>query len=174
MPRLLALLLCLALPLCAHAEGFITRLLNKPVPGGVAVIELGDDVSAPQARYQGKPTLVVREDGCVLLRQRPDKGLLAKMLEVPSIGWLDGKYTAQSECAPLETQWQQVPGIVTHTFTHFHLQLDVRLAHVAVDQLLLAGADHRCFRWVLRKELSAQALPGVMRKILSHGLGEPL
>jgi len=63
MPRLLALLLCLALPLCAHAEGFITRLLNKPVPGGVAVIELGNGPSAPQARYQGKQTLVVREDG---------------------------------------------------------------------------------------------------------------
>ncbi len=122
----------------------------------------------------GTAFLVVREDGCVLLRQRPDKGLLAKMLEVPSIGWIEDKYTEQSERAPLETQWQQVPGIVTHTFTHFHLQLDVRLAHVAVDQLLLAGADHRCFRWVLRKELSAQALPGVMRKILSHGLGEPL
>ena len=34
MRLLAALLLCLALP--AHAEGFITRLLNKPVPGGVA------------------------------------------------------------------------------------------------------------------------------------------
>jgi murein DD-endopeptidase MepM/ murein hydrolase activator NlpD len=63
MPRLLTLLLCLALPLSAHAEGFITRLLNKPVPGGVAVIELGNSTNAPQARYQGKPTLVVREDG---------------------------------------------------------------------------------------------------------------
>ena len=63
MPRVFALLFALAIALPAHAEGFITRLLNKPVPGGVAVIELGDDVSAPQTRYQGKPTLVVREDG---------------------------------------------------------------------------------------------------------------
>ena len=63
MPRALALLLLFALALPAHAEGFITRLLNKPVPGGVAVIEVGDGPAAPQARYQGKPTLVVREDG---------------------------------------------------------------------------------------------------------------
>lgn len=63
MPRVFALLFVLAIALPAHAEGFITRLLNKPVPGGVAVIELGDGASAPQARYQGKPTLVVREDG---------------------------------------------------------------------------------------------------------------
>lgn len=56
----LALLICLALP--AHAEGFLTRLLNKPVPGGVAVIDIGNDPSAPKARYDGKPVLVVRED----------------------------------------------------------------------------------------------------------------
>ncbi|AOE83754.1 peptidoglycan DD-metalloendopeptidase family protein [Pseudomonas sp. TCU-HL1] len=56
-----ALLFCLALP--AHAEGFITRLLNKPVPGGVAVVQLGNGAEAPTARYQGKPVLVVKEDG---------------------------------------------------------------------------------------------------------------
>ncbi len=61
MRPLIALLLCLALP--ANAEGFITRLLNKPVPGGVAVVDLGEGSSAPQARYQGKPVLVVKEEG---------------------------------------------------------------------------------------------------------------
>ncbi len=61
MRPLIALLLCLALP--AHAEGCITRLLNKPVPGGVAVVDLGEGSSAPQARYQGKPVLVVKEEG---------------------------------------------------------------------------------------------------------------
>ncbi|WAJ36526.1 peptidoglycan DD-metalloendopeptidase family protein [Pseudomonas sp. GOM7] len=55
------LALCLALP--AHAEGFITRLLNKPVPGGVAVVDLGNPAQAPEVRYQGKPVLTIREDG---------------------------------------------------------------------------------------------------------------
>ena len=58
---LLLLTLCLALP--AHAEGFISRLLNKPVPGGVAVVDLGSGANAPSATYQGKPVLVVKEDG---------------------------------------------------------------------------------------------------------------
>ncbi|MDH4570888.1 M23 family metallopeptidase [Pseudomonas sp. BN414] len=61
MRLLAALLLCLALP--AHADGFITRLLNKPVPGGVAVVQLGNGAQAPTAQYQGKPVLVVKEDG---------------------------------------------------------------------------------------------------------------
>jgi murein DD-endopeptidase MepM/ murein hydrolase activator NlpD len=53
-------LLCLALPV--HAEGFISRLLNKPVPGGVAVVDLGQAASAPSVRYQNKPVLVIHED----------------------------------------------------------------------------------------------------------------
>ncbi|WP_137819523.1 peptidoglycan DD-metalloendopeptidase family protein [Pseudomonas sp. 2FG] len=60
MRLLIALLLCLALPV--HAEGFISRLLNKPVPGGVAVVDLGTGGSAPTATYQGKPVLVVHEE----------------------------------------------------------------------------------------------------------------
>ncbi|MGV8843471.1 MAG: peptidoglycan DD-metalloendopeptidase family protein [Pseudomonas sp.] len=57
---LLLLTLCLALP--AQAEGFITRLLNQPVPGGVAVLDLGSAASAPSATYQDKPVLVIHED----------------------------------------------------------------------------------------------------------------
>lgn len=42
MLRTLVLSLALCLAASAQADGFITRLLNKPVPGGVAVIALGD------------------------------------------------------------------------------------------------------------------------------------
>ena len=64
LPRtLLALLLCLALPASAFADGFISRLLHKPVPGGVAVLQLGERSAAPSVSYLGKPVLVVREDG---------------------------------------------------------------------------------------------------------------
>lgn len=64
MPRLFAVaLLCLSVTMSvsAHADSYITRLLDKPVPGGVAVIDLGPGASAPSARYDGKPVLVVKE-----------------------------------------------------------------------------------------------------------------
>jgi murein DD-endopeptidase MepM/ murein hydrolase activator NlpD len=60
--RLLVLAIILGLALPAYAEGFISRLLNKPVPGGVAVVDLGPGASAPSARYQGKPVLIIHED----------------------------------------------------------------------------------------------------------------
>ncbi|MHC8345883.1 peptidoglycan DD-metalloendopeptidase family protein [Pseudomonas sp. RT6P73] len=61
MPRFLAPLLLLCLTFNAHADSYITRLLNKPVPGGVAVVDLGTSAQAPKASYQGKSVLVVKE-----------------------------------------------------------------------------------------------------------------
>lgn len=62
MRRLLLACIAVLLALPAYADGFITRLLNKPVPGGVAVVELGNSPQAPRVTYQRKPVLVVRED----------------------------------------------------------------------------------------------------------------
>lgn len=47
----------------AHAEGFMTRLLDRPVPGGVAVVPLGQGAEPPRAWFQDKPVLVLNEDG---------------------------------------------------------------------------------------------------------------
>jgi len=62
MSRLFAplLLLCLMIANSAQAS-YITRQLNKPVPGGVAVVDLGPAAQAPTARFDGKPVLVVKE-----------------------------------------------------------------------------------------------------------------
>jgi murein DD-endopeptidase MepM/ murein hydrolase activator NlpD len=51
--------MCVALP--AYADSYISRLLNKPVPGGVAVVDLGPAAQAPKATWQGKPVLVVKD-----------------------------------------------------------------------------------------------------------------
>ena len=53
------LAMCLALP--AHADSYISRLLNKPVPGGVAVVDLGPATQPPKATWQGKPVMVVKD-----------------------------------------------------------------------------------------------------------------
>lgn len=60
--RLFTLLALFCLTLPVYAEGFISRLLNKPVPGGVAVVDLGTGETAPNVRYQNKPVLVIKED----------------------------------------------------------------------------------------------------------------
>ncbi|MFA5489757.1 MAG: peptidoglycan DD-metalloendopeptidase family protein [Candidimonas sp.] len=45
----------------AVAQGDMQRLLHKPVPGGVAVLALGDGDAAPLAHYAGNRLMVLRD-----------------------------------------------------------------------------------------------------------------
>ena len=118
--------------------------------------------------------LALREDGCVLLRRRPPAGLLGGMLEVPSTDWGETLPEAREALrgAPVRGDWWAVPGTVTHTFTHFKLETMVYRTVVGTDAPLTFWADGGRCSWVARRDLHAQALPTVMRKIIAHGLGE--
>ncbi|SHI21385.1 peptidoglycan DD-metalloendopeptidase family protein [Pollutimonas bauzanensis] len=58
-----ALLMAAALwwPLAAGAQGYISRLLHHPVPGGVAVVALGQGAQAPRAFLQENRVMVLRD-----------------------------------------------------------------------------------------------------------------
>lgn len=60
---LAAAAVCLAWPARAQQASYITRKLDARVPGGVAVLGLGDGAAAPQVTYLDRPVLVVREAG---------------------------------------------------------------------------------------------------------------
>jgi len=121
---------------------------------------------------RGIAFLAVSEDGNVLLRRRPDKGLLARMQEVPSTEWLEEMpVTGEAlRSAPVRADWWQVPGLVVHTFTHFRLELEVFRAVVPADAALTFWADQARCRWVPRVALHDEALPTLMRKVITHGL----
>jgi A/G-specific adenine glycosylase len=127
--------------------------------------------AARPSRY-GIAFLVQREDGAVLLRQRPEAGLLGGMLEIPSTPWIDA-LPAKKEAlrsAPVTTSWSPVPGAVVHIFTHFRLELVVYRALVPVDASFTLWAEQERCRWVKRRDLHAQALPSVMKKVIAHAL----
>lgn len=58
---LLIATICLLLPALASAQGYITRLLNHPVPGGVAVVNLGQANEPPQVFYKDDRVMVLRD-----------------------------------------------------------------------------------------------------------------
>ena len=95
-----------------------------------------------------------RTDGALLLERRPDSGLLGGMLGWPGSDWGD----APAEAPPLDADWQSLEGEVRHTFTHFHLRLSLRLAHVD-DQVARVGS------FVPLAEFRPSDLPTVMRKV---------
>jgi A/G-specific adenine glycosylase len=110
---------------------------------------------------------ITRPDGSVLLRRRPEKGLLGGMIEVPSTDWVAEAMPVPAKArkdSPLPAlNWRELPGVVTHTFTHFHLELHVITGRVGRN----AGPKAL---WRHPDEFSGQALPTVMKKVARHAL----
>jgi A/G-specific adenine glycosylase len=103
----------------------------------------------------------------VLLRRRPDKGLLGGMLEIPSTPWTQHLPRDPKTAAPLAASWRRLSGKVEHTFTHFHLELAVlKSDSIATGELPIDGD----YRWVQHHDLAAEALPAVMRKVVALAL----
>jgi A/G-specific adenine glycosylase len=121
---------------------------------------------------RGVAFLALSEDGRVLLRRRPERGLLARMMEVPSTEWGEAmpEYRKAIESAPLNAEWYPASGTVEHTFTHFKLEIEVLRAVVPADASLTLWARPDQCRWVPRSRLETEALPSLMRKIVAHGL----
>jgi A/G-specific adenine glycosylase len=122
----------------------------------------------------GLAFLALREDAHVLLRRRPEAGLLGGMLEVPSTEWAETlpEVGEALRTAPVRGEWWAVPGVVSHTFTHFRLESLVYRMIAPADASLTFWADPQRCRWVPRRDLDRVALPSVMRKIIAHGLRE--
>ncbi|QIG52512.1 A/G-specific adenine glycosylase [Nordella sp. HKS 07] len=118
---------------------------------------------AERPRRKGVAFWVERQDGCVLLRERPDKGLLGGMMEVPSTEWA-ASVARPEAAAPLAAKWTKTGKRIEHTFTHFHLELDIWSALVPADALVPDGSA----RWVRKSKLAGEALPSVMRKIVDQ------
>src|SRR5581483_8199031 len=117
---------------------------------------------------RGAAFVALREDEMVLLRRRPEKGLLGGMSEVPGSEWthqfdVDDAVRLAPDLA--RAKWRRVPGVVRHVFTHFPLELAVFLARVP-----RATKAPKNSRWVKLTEVSGEALPNVMRKVLAHAL----
>jgi len=104
-----------------------------PWQGQCAAYDVGDMTAFPKRK--SKPVRPVRygavfyveKDGQIWLRQRPDKGLLGGMLELPGTDWSVDKpereiWLAQ---APVQSNWRRTGGEVKHVFTHFTLYLTV-------------------------------------------------
>ncbi|MEO6608781.1 MAG: A/G-specific adenine glycosylase [Aestuariivirga sp.] len=100
--------------------------------------------------------------GDVIIRQRPRNGLLGGMTEFPSSDWTSGKKAKFKE--PFEGQWKKYPGLVEHTFTHFHLELEVWKAQSNEPMLHGKFASPAAF--------DNEALPSLMLKVAAHVLGK--
>lgn len=138
---------------------------------------LGEPEQFPRkAPKPEKPTrrgaifFVRRADGFVLVRTRPNKGLLGGMTEFPGTEWCSDADTASwVRQAPISVPFRRVEKSVEHVFTHFRLTLEIFAAEVPRETPAAFGC-----RWVGEGDLDREALPSVMRKVLRAVVGAKL
>jgi A/G-specific adenine glycosylase len=104
-----------------------------------------------------------RPDGAVLLRRRPERGLLGGMIEVPSTPWREAEWR-ESEAllsAPAAAKWTKLPGTVQHGFTHFRLDLTI-----------LAGTTEAPPEgiWATPDQFKDYAMPTLTKKVVKHAM----
>lgn len=123
-----------------HAAGTAVmlpfRAAKKPKPTRYGVVYLGQ-----------------RRDGAWLVEQRPSSGLLGGML-----GWPGPEWTKTPPKPGRDTDWVTLPETVRHTFTHFHLILEVRTRKLAPDFVPETGY------FLPLSQFSPSDMPTVMRK----------
>ena len=119
----------------------------------------------PVPRRSARYAIIIHEHA-VLLERRPPSGIWGGLLTPPEIpsterdvgGWAQQRLgLACTPAAPLAS--------LTHTFTHFVLELQPVLLHAATPTCTLI-ADDGALRWHALADLADAALPAPMRKIL--------
>ena len=117
---------------------------------------------------RGAAFFVVRGGG-LLVRSRPPRGLLGGMTELPTTEWrTDFEEGSALRDAPVAGRWNRVPGVVTHVFTHFPLELVVYATELPQDVPAPDG-----MRFVRLDRLEHEALPNLMRKVVALARGAP-
>ena len=121
------------------------------------------DAKAARPTRHGMAFWTMRADGAVLLRRRPEQGLLGGMIELPSTPWRTRRWGLATALAhaPLEADWRRLPGIVRHGFTHFALEHVVLAAEVG---------DHAEGMWRHPKDFDSLALPTLTKKLVRHAI----
>lgn len=134
---------------CAYAEGRAAELpVRNPKPDRVM-------------RY-GVVFVARRRDGALLVERRAEPGMFGGMVVLPGTAWTRRRPTARTvrSAEPVQANWQSVDGVVEHSVSDFQIQLLVRQAVV--------GSRARANRgyWLPAAEVSREALPATMRKVL--------
>lgn len=140
-----------------------------PWSWGCAAFAKGDAADYPKKIKKAKlpirygAVFVLKSEGAVLLRRRPDKGLLGGMMGFPGSPWGEPP-NDPLKTAPFERNWEKMDEQVRHIFTHFDLRLDVYSAEIS-ERPDIEGV------WAELFEIATYALPTVMKKVLAIAQG---
>lgn len=118
-------------------------------------------------KRNGAAFVIEDKNGAVFLQKRPETGLLGGMSEVPTTDWNSNQDGATDfQAAPFSADWQD-KGHIRHVFTHFELTLIVY--HVKLDERPKLDGW-----WSTQNEISGEALPNLMKKVITKATGRKI
>ena len=125
-------------------------------------------IFSPSTSTQTKPKKETRRgfvywiqnsEGDVVLHRRPESGLLGGMTGLPTAGW-DNRKDTNRELGFIENlDVLELSERVTHTFTHFHLILELKVVKATARLTLPEG-----YFWCSPSDLQNQRFPKVFEK----------
>jgi A/G-specific adenine glycosylase len=145
-----------------------------PLADACAARRTGDQEALPaklpkamRPKRHGIVFWTLRRDGALLLRRRPENGLLGGLFEVPSTEWRAAPWSIEEAkgAAPTRASWRPLEGVVRHGFTHFELELSLLVGSAR-------GASAGRGVWCPIDRLSDYALPTLMKKVVRHALAK--
>ena len=104
--------------------------------------------------------VIVNEKNEILVRNRPNKGMLASMLEVPNDNWVKNKnlLIADQDVQNIKTKLQS-KGSLEYSFSHFDLETEIFFGNIKKARLSNVN-------WIKKSTYSKSGLPTVMKKIV--------
>ena len=115
----------------------------------------------PKPKRVGAVYCVLNEKDEVLLQKRPETGLLANMIGLPTSEWLENDEGVNAPDELKHLSYHAHNSTIKHVFTHFHLTLYPKSVTVKSTEFKLP----RTYHWHPIKILSAAGLPKVFSKV---------
>ncbi len=104
--------------------------------------------------------VIVNENNEILVRNRPNKGMLASMLEVPNDSWVKDKNLLTSDDIVKKFKARlKLKGSFEYSFSHFNLETEIFYGKIKKAQLSNAN-------WIKKSTYFKSGLPTVMKKIV--------
>jgi A/G-specific adenine glycosylase len=143
---------CTVCPLQKVCQGYQAGIVKLLPRAGIK--------KAKPTRY-GVVFWIENSQGQILLEKRPEKGLLGGLMGLPTTLWqeiLEPFETEITKTPCLAENWECIPIQVHHTFTHFHLVLQIARGKTLTP---CKGI------WCAPCKLGHYAFPTLMKKVIS-------
>ncbi|MBX7145764.1 MAG: A/G-specific adenine glycosylase [Alphaproteobacteria bacterium] len=134
----------------------------------VSILPIKQKKIEKPTRY-GTAFWIEKNNQHLLLERRPSEGLLGNMMGLPTTPWRGEPWTAKEilKYSPCHAEWNDLEGSITHIFTHFKLELSLKIGK---NPIMPNKKLNPNYMWTHTKNLHNHALPTVMKKIITHKL----